>query len=263
MTQWLRWYRGSVEDAKFRFIAYQAKVSISEAIAVWAVLLEDAASDQHRGIVTRDINWITTILALDAGFAAAILTAMQSLSMVKVTNEGIIICNWGLRQFESDADKTAAERKKRQRERQSRSSHGPVTRDTSVSHGSVTRTETETETYKEEKSQKKKSRAARSTTQRGQRWPNDAIVPEPWLLDGEMARSKNGLPQIDLKVEAEAFANYWAAKSGAGAAKMDWRRTWINWVLNSKIKGTRNGSGQTQLEQLMQIACDDADRGFD
>jgi hypothetical protein len=143
--QWLRWYRGTVEDAKFRYIARSAKCTISEVIAAWAVLLEDAASDEHRGCVTRDGAWIASILDLDDGLAERILDQMQRANMVELTNEGIKIRNWDSRQFQSDTDKTAAERQKRRRQRV-KESHADVTRDASVSHGPVTAPDTDTDT---------------------------------------------------------------------------------------------------------------------
>lgn len=65
------------------------------------------------------------------------------------------------------------------------------------------------------------------------RWPGDAVVSEDWIEDARAARVRHGLAPADLALEAERFANYWAAKAGAGAARSDWRRTWINWALRS------------------------------
>jgi hypothetical protein len=63
------------------------------------------------------------------------------------------------------------------------------------------------------------------------RWLPDAIVPDDWITDAEQARIKNGLPKINLRLEAEKFANYWTSASGRNAAKLDWKRTWLNWAL--------------------------------
>lgn len=94
---------------------------------------------------------------------------------------------------------------------------------------------------------------------RGSRWPDGAIVPDDWLKSGELARLKSQLPAIDLRSEALKFANYWAAKSGGGATKIDWQRTWINWALNAR--GTQNGERTERKSQLEQIA-DIARRGL-
>lgn len=252
--QWLRWYRGTVEDAKFRFIAKTVGCSISDVIATWAVLLEDAACDDHRGVVTRDEDWIATILDFDDGLAERILACMQDTNMIVVGATNITICNWDARQFESDRDKTAAERQKRRREKL-RADHAPVTRDARVSHGRVTVPETDTETDTE----KKRVEAAQARP-KAQRWPSDAIVPEDWIEDGHNARARNSLPAMDLGLEAQSFANYWASKSGKDATKLDWKRTWLNWCLNAK--GKSHGSAKpTQLEQLASIAR--ADTVFD
>jgi hypothetical protein len=41
-------------------------------------------------------------------------------------------------------------------------------------------------------------------------------------------------PGIDLSLETEKFINYWVAKSGKEATKLDWAATWRNWILNAK-----------------------------
>jgi uncharacterized protein YdaU (DUF1376 family) len=82
----------------------------------------------------------------------------------------------------------------------------------------------------------------RAKLARGMRWPSTAIVPDAWRAMAGSARLAHGLPEIDLGLEAEKFTNYWSAKSGAGAAKVNWRRTWINWALNAKAPA--NGKGK-------------------
>ena len=48
-------------------------------------------------------------------------------------------------------------------------------------------------------------------------------------------------PNADLGIETEKFINYWVAKSGKDATKLDWNATWRNWILNAK-----SGPGQPQ-----------------
>jgi len=81
------------------------------------------------------------------------------------------------------------------------------------------------------------------------------VVPDEWLTEGEAYRDMAGRASIDLRAEALKFANYWAAKAGGSATKIDWKRTWLNWCLSAN--GTQNGSrtgGKSQLEQLADIA---------
>jgi hypothetical protein len=41
-------------------------------------------------------------------------------------------------------------------------------------------------------------------------------------------------PNADLALETEKFINFWVAKSGKDATKLDWAATWRNWMLNAK-----------------------------
>lgn len=87
------------------------------------------------------------------------------------------------------------------------------------------------------------SKAISSKVQRGTRWPADAVVPDDWVTEAAGRRKAHGKPAIDLVLEAEKFRNYWSAKSGASATKIDWRATWRNWALNSNGV-CANGRGQ-------------------
>ena len=62
----------------------------------------------------------------------------------------------------------------------------------------------------------------------------DSFTPSPEML----AWARQECPGVDLKRETEKFVNYWIAKSGSGAAKLDWAATWRNWV----IKAFEDGS---------------------
>jgi hypothetical protein len=46
-------------------------------------------------------------------------------------------------------------------------------------------------------------------------------------------------PDADLITETEKFINYWIAKSGKDATKLDWAATWRNWILNAKTSQSR------------------------
>jgi uncharacterized protein YdaU (DUF1376 family) len=84
---------------------------------------------------------------------------------------------------------------------------------------------------------------------RATRWPADRPVPQDWILLAKASRTAQMLPEANLALEAETFANYWAGKSGANATKLDWRKTWINWAL--RAKGIRdNGKGPTAHDKF-------------
>ena len=58
-----------------------------------------------------------------------------------------------------------------------------------------------------------------------------------------MKRAEHGLGEIDLRLEAERFANHWASKAGGNAVHVDWKKTWLNWATSDKQGPYRNGSG--------------------
>lgn len=86
-------------------------------------------------------------------------------------------------------------------------------------------------------------KAISSKINRGTRWPADAVIPDDWIADAAARRKAHGKPPIDLALEAEKFQNFWSAKSGKDATKVDWRATWRNWTLNTN-GAYANGKGQ-------------------
>jgi Protein of unknown function (DUF1376) len=69
---------------------------------------------------------------------------------------------------------------------------------------------------------------------KGTRWPPDQVVPPDWRQAAGMKRAEHGLAIIDVDLAAEQFKNFWIAKSGQGATKVDWHLTWINWALRTE-----------------------------
>ena len=50
-----------------------------------------------------------------------------------------------------------------------------------------------------------------------------------------------GLTGDQIEFEAEKFRNYWIAKAGEGAIKVDWGRTWQNWIIKTEKYGISSG----------------------
>ena len=124
---WLRWYQGTVEDAKFRIVSRNARGTVGTAIAVWATLLEDASHPDHRGVATRGAQFIAVVLGLEPEEVERVLAAMEAVGLIENRITEIIITNWDKRQFETDAiDPTNAERKRRWRAKQQRNGAGTV-----------------------------------------------------------------------------------------------------------------------------------------
>lgn len=55
---------------------------------------------------------------------------------------------------------------------------------------------------------------------------------EDWIPSAAtIAWAKANHPHVDAKREHEKFVNYWLAKDGSDATKLDWDRTWRNWII--------------------------------
>jgi hypothetical protein len=67
--------------------------------------------------------------------------------------------------------------------------------------------------------------------QRANRLPKDFTVPEEWIA---WAMADRGWCRGDAAAEAASFVDYWHAKSGRDATKLDWQATWRNWCRNSR-----------------------------
>src|SRR6185312_937036 len=150
MSKWFRWYEGTCEDGKFRCVARNAGVTVASVMGVWAVLLEDASHDDHRGIAVRGEDFYAAILDLGPELQT-ILEEMQKLNLIKCcTNDTIEITRWKERQFETDAtDGTNTEGQRRWREK--RKANADVTdRNGSVTATKRPDTDTDTDTEKKE-----------------------------------------------------------------------------------------------------------------
>jgi len=72
----------------------------------------------------------------------------------------------------------------------------------------------------------KREAKASPQKQRASRLSPDWFLPKEW---GEWAVSEGC--SVDLiRSEADKFRDYWTAKAGASAAKLDWQATWRNWI---------------------------------
>lgn len=59
----------------------------------------------------------------------------------------------------------------------------------------------------------------------------DWQLPKPW---GEWALDAMTWDAATVRLEAEKFKDYWTAKSGKDATKLDWEATWRNWCRSAR-----------------------------
>lgn len=71
----------------------------------------------------------------------------------------------------------------------------------------------------------------RTTSTRGHRLALDFSMPQDWI---DWAIAKKHWHPDDVAEEAENFVNFWHAKPGSDACKLDWKKTWQVWVNNSR-----------------------------
>lgn len=78
--------------------------------------------------------------------------------------------------------------------------------------------------------------SGRTKAQRGTRIPaNFAVTPE--MREWAMAN----VPSLAGSRETEKFINFWRAKAGRDAVKLDWEATWRNWMLKAAEYAVPNG----------------------
>lgn len=76
---------------------------------------------------------------------------------------------------------------------------------------------------------KEEANASSRPAKRATRISEDFQVTQPMR---QWATAK--APNADIAMETEKFINFWIAKSGKDATKLDWVATWRNWMLNAR-----------------------------
>ena len=113
---WFRWHHGCVTDPKFQLVAKRAGARLSDVLAVWAFILEKASAAELRGqFGDIDREAVDCLFGFDDGVTARILGELDARGL---TADGHIV-RWEKRQPKREReDDGAADRKRRQRERE-------------------------------------------------------------------------------------------------------------------------------------------------
>jgi len=85
-------------------------------------------------------------------------------------------------------------------------------------------------------------------TPKALRLPTDWKLPEEWeswALKEQPSWTRDGVLRV-----ADSFRDYWTAKGGADARKVDWQATWRNWVRRENAPGLRAVPIQNRQEAL-------------
>lgn len=209
---WFRWHHGSVTDPKFGLIAKKSGARVGDVISLWAFVLESASADEDRGTIGRlDFEAIEHLLNLDEGQAARILDAMTARGLIA----GSRVANWEKRQPKREDD-TAAERKRRQRDREAQEAAQEARDVTRCHDGSrdVTRCHDRGEERREEE-------RTPSPPSPGGDGASAAAVAAGGQRDGTNPRARGTNPRA---VDA-AFDRWWAVYPKR-VAKVDAEKAW-------------------------------------
>lgn len=71
--------------------------------------------------------------------------------------------------------------------------------------------------------------------------------------------ARQNTPDVNARAETERFRDYWRAKAGRDACKLDWDATWRNWMRRAAEQQVpRRRSRQTETDQLFDRAMERA-----
>jgi hypothetical protein len=220
---WLRLWHDMPNDPKWRTIARMAGKPISLVLSVYVHLLVDASRNVTRGHVDVTLEDLASALDVTEDDIRAVMDAMQGRVI-----DGGVLSGWDRRQPKREdagnpetGAKSAAQRKREQRERASDKDKNTQCHDESQN---VTQCHDREEKRREDKEEKIKSKAESAT---GTRLPADWI---PSFADARFCADER--PDLSIDKTASQFRDYWIAKPGAKGRKTDWPATWRNWVRN-------------------------------
>ncbi len=100
--------------------------------------------------------------------------------------------------------------------------------------------------------------------------PRASRLVEDWRpSEASLLWARSEFPTLDLAAHTDHFIDYWMSKSGAGATKLDWDRTWKNWMRRVYSDSARSRAGRpaatTKAAQNLRVvdvfaAAEQADR---
>lgn len=128
----------------------------------------------------------------------------------------------------SDAGKKAAAGRWNKGQADPKSNAGRM-RGASEAHSETQCAEDEIAMPRKKEREKQTEAKASVPRKRGKRIPDDFAITEEMRDWG-----RTNCPTVDGQTETVKFINYWQAKAGRDATKVDWVATWRNWMLNAK-----------------------------
>lgn len=239
---WLRLWHDMPNDPKWRTIARVSGQPIALVQAMYLHLLVDASVNVTRGHVTVTKEDIASALDVTDDQVDAVFSAMQGRVI-----DGDKLTGWEGRQPKREdagnpetGAKSAAQRKRDQRERERNGKAEKPKNDTSRS---VTECHDRLDKIREDqKPIPPLSPLAENPAPAPEPKPKrKSRLPEPFNVSGEMRKwAAERAPAVGLTNETEKFVNYWR---GNGGTKADWTATWRTWFLKAQEDANRRMTG--------------------
>lgn len=80
-------------------------------------------------------------------------------------------------------------------------------------------------------------------------------IPDGFAVTPAMAQwAMTNAPGVDIRLSTEKFINYWTAKTGQAATKLDWPATWRNWLLTDQERAGTNRAATAQTSKAQKNA---------
>jgi hypothetical protein len=84
--------------------------------------------------------------------------------------------------------------------------------------------------------------------------PTGSRLPDDWRPTAEqLAWARAERQDINPEREADNFRDYWHAKPGKDGRKLDWGKTWCNWIRNSRGGGGARPNGNPPHTPLPEL----------
>jgi hypothetical protein len=93
--------------------------------------------------------------------------------------------------------------------------------------------------------------AAGATSAPRERGPRGSRIPDDFEVTPSMVSwARENAPHANGRVETDKFRDYWTAKSGKDATKIDWSATWRNWMRTAEEQAGRTNGTARNAERI-------------
>jgi len=177
---------------------------------------------------------LARMTATTAEETSTLLAELHKAGVASITGRGVVFSRRMIKDAErAKKGKKSAQKRWAQPLEKQQKNDGP----NGSANGSPTTQKPETRYQKE----KREPKGSPKKTKRGTRISDDWKLPDEWCnwAIGE------GLPFAAVLNQAEQFHDYWLAKSGKDATKVDWLATWRSWIRNHKKWNKERANGRS------------------